>query len=603
MHEARRCSRIIALLTLLFVAGMAGVVAFAARDLPRLSNAVVVTPHGDRFGITPPFVDESRPGAADYRIDATLYEKSPVQGVVHITPDDCLTRLEVNGRAYPLQRIDAAALCDWRGGFDVDLGAYVHAGANAISLSIHNNGGAWGLKFRPSPFDRTMGLLDVAVLILFVPYLVAVLWFAGVLQSRPRLFWVAAGLIAAAAAIRFVFMFAVHPPDDYVYSDMQAYVDEASRILAGHRGQDLLFHPVGYPLLLALSLHLTQSLSLVVLLQFLTSVATVVLMWRGSARFLREGPALVVLALAAVHVPFISLGGFFMAETAFAFFLALLFYLLAARPFPWSPAYALAAGFVYMAAAWMKGNDSLFGPLLMAWIAVRVWRTRAYAVPARWKAAAKAAAAFAAGACLVASITAFATYSVGGHARISAATGALNFVEGKCPAKINHDMGGTYWYSPLFVQLGEGGDKYWPAYFWDDTYFWKAGWQCVRSEPRVLVTSLRYVYYLFFGNQLWPSGPVEANLNRWYGMFVSFVIFPGMLVGLLLVARRPLAAHKPAFLLVVSLFVTSWLLKSELRYRVPFDVVILPLAVLGWTYLLTGLRRLRRRRLTARSPA
>jgi len=430
-----------------------------------------------------------------------------------------------------------------------------------------------------------------------------VLWVAGVLRSRRRLFWVAAGLIAAGAAIRFAFMYALHPPDDYVYSDMQSYVDEASRILAGHRGQDLLFHPVGYPLLLALSLRLTQSLSLVVQLQFLMSVATIVLTWRGSARFLREGPALVVLALAAVHVPFISLGGFFMAETAFAFFLALLFYLLAARPFPWSPAYALAAGFVYMAAAWMKGNDSLLGPILMAWIALRVWRSRAYAVPARWRAAAKAAAAFAAGACLVAAITALATYRVAGHARIAAATGALNFVEGKCPAKINHDLGGTYWHSPLFVQLGEGGDKHWPAYFWDDAYFWKAGWQCVRSNPRVLFTSVRYVYYLFFGNQLWPSGPVEADLNRGYGMLVSFVIFPGMLVGLLLVARRPLAAHKPAFLLLVSLFVTSWLLKSELRYRVPFDVVILPLAVLGWTYVITALRRRLRASLAAGSPA
>jgi hypothetical protein len=603
MRDAERSSRIIALLTLLLVAGMVGIVAFAAHDIPHLSNAVAVTAHGDRFGVTPPFVDESRAGAADYRIEAILNEKSPVQGVVHITPDDCLTRLEVNGRVYPLRQLSATALCDWRGGFDVDLGAYVHPGPNAISLSIHNNGGPWGLKFRPSPFDRTMGFLDVAVVILFVPYLVAVLWLAGVLRSRRRLFWVAAGLIAAAAAIRFAFMFALHPPDDYVYSDMAAYVDEASRILSGHRGRDLLFHPIGYPLLLALSLHVTQSLALVVLLQFLMSVATVVLMWRGSARFLREGPALVVLALAAVHVPFVSLGGFFMAETAFAFFLALLFYLVAARPFPWSPAYALVAGFVYMAAAWMKGNDSLFGPILMAWIAVRVWRSRAYAVPARWKAAAKAAAGFVAGACLVASITAFATYSVAGHPRIAAATGALNFVEGKCPDKINHDMGGTYWYSPLFVQLGEAGEKYWPAYFWDDAYFWKAGWQCVRDNPRVLVTSARYVYYLFFGNQLWPSGPVESEWNRWYGMFVSFVIFPGMLVGLVLVARRPLAARTPAFLLVVSLFVTSWLLKSELRYRVPFDVAILPLSVLGWTYATTALRRRLRPRLAARSSA
>jgi hypothetical protein len=590
MREYERRTRIIAILTLLFVAGMAGVVTAAALNMPRLTDVVVTPKHGARYRVTLPLTDESALSDTDYRVDAVLREGSPVQGVIHITPDDCLTRLEVNGRAYPLERISSKTLCDWRSGVDLDLRDYVHTGPNPIAMTIHNEGGPWGLKFRPSPFDRMMGLADAAVVVLYVPYLVALLWITGVLRSHRRSFWIAAGLIAAATAIRAVFIFVVHPPDDFVYSDMQSYVDEAYRILAGLRDRSLLFHPLGYPLLLALSIHLTQTLSIVVLLQLLMSVATVVLTWRASARFLREGPALVVLALAAVHVPFISLDGFFMAETAFAFLLALLFYLLAARPFPWSPAYALAAGAVYMAAGWMKGNDSLLGPLLMAWIAVRVWRSRAYLVPERWKPAAKAAAAFVAGACLVASITAFATYRVAGHPRISAATGALNFVEGKCPDKINHDMGGTFWHSPLFVQLGEGGEKHWPAYFWDDAFFWKAGWQCVRRDPRVLLTSFRYVYYLFFDNQLWPTSSIESETNRGYGMFFAAFIFPGMLIGLLLVARRPLGARKPAFLLLLSLLVASWLLKSELRYRVPFDVVILPLAVLGWTYLVTALR-------------
>ena len=112
----------------------------------------------------------------------------------------------------------------------------------------------------------------------------------------------------------------------------------------------------------------------------------------------------------------------------------------------------------------------------------------------------------------------------------------------------------------------------------------------------MLATSVRYVYYLFFDNQMWPSSSDSqyASINRWYGMFFSALVFPGILVGFLLLFRRPFSPRKPAFLLVVSLGVVSWLLKSEMRYRVPFDVALIPLSVLGWTWLVATVFRKRR---------
>lgn len=588
--------RTFALCTLVFFAAVVGLQIVQARTRPRLEQAVVEPPHGDKFPIQAPFSDRSRPEAAEYRIDAILHIGVPRQAIFHIIPDDCLTGLEVNGTTFPLQDISRASLCDWRNGFDVDLREYVHRGDNKISMKVRNLSGPWGVQFRVSPHDALTKWLNAGLLFFLVSYMLATMKALGIPRASRRCFWAAAGFVVLGASVRFAFIYLLHLPEDYVYSDMASYVDSAGQIVAGQRGPQHLFHPVGYPLALALSLWLTGTFSVVVCAQYLMSVATFVLMWRGSVRFLREKRALLVLLVGALHFPFISLSGFFMAETAFGFFLALLFYLLAARGFPWNPGYAFAAGAVYMAAAWFKGNNALFGPILIVWVALWAWRRRARALPIPWKSAGKTIAAFTAGAFLIAGITAVSTYSLAGRARISATTGALNFVEGKCPDKINVDLDGSGWHSPLFVQLGEGGEKHWPAHFWDDAYFWKAGWSCVRRDPWVLVTSVRYVYYLFFDNQMWPSSSDSqyAGINRWYGMFFSALVFPGILVGLLLVFRRPVSSRTPAFLFVVSLCAVSWLLKSEMRYRVPFDVALIPLSVVGWTWLVATIFRERR---------
>jgi hypothetical protein len=587
VHSART----FAFLTLIFVAGTVGLQVVQARSLPRFEQAVAQSPDGDSFPVRIPLADGSRTGPVEYRIDATMRLGFPLHSVFHVIPDDCLTGLDVNGAAVPVQRASQASLCDWRNGLDIDLRGYVHPGYNKISMRVRNHNGPWGVQVRASRNDTAIAVLNAVFLLSLIPYLIASMAALGILRAHRWSFWAAAGLVVLGALLRFAFIYLVHAPEDHVFSDMASYVDAAVQIVAGQRGPQHLFHPIGYPLALAASLWLTDGFSLAVLLQYLMSVATFLLTWRGSVWFLGERRALLVLLVGALHFPFIALSGFFMAETGFSFLLSLLFYLLARRTFPWRPWYAFAIGAIYMAGAWLKGNNAMFGPVFIAWVALGVWRNRAYLVPARWRSIAKASAAFTAGACLVALVTAISTYALFGHARIAASVGALNFIEGKCPDKINADLGGSYWHSPLFVQLGEGGEKHWPAHFYDGAYFWKAGWGCIQRDPWVLVTSVRYVYYLFFDNQLWPVNASDyAALNRWYGMFFSALLFPGMLVGLVLVSRKPYSGRTAAFLPLASVCLVSWLLKSELRYRVPFDVVIIPLSVMGWTWLVGAVR-------------
>ena len=61
--------------------------------------------------------------------------------------------------------------------------------------------------------------------------------------------------------------------------------------------------------------------------------------------------------------------------------------------------------------------------------------------------------------------------------------------------------------------------------------------------------------------------------------------------GLLAYTRGTIQRFNPAefviwSLPVLALFLTSYIFKSEIRYRLPFDVWLIPLSVLGWTSLI-----------------
>jgi hypothetical protein len=373
---------------------------------------------------------------------------------------------------------------------------------------------------------------------------------------------------------------------------MAGYVDRANQLFAGRgRGdENQAFQPLGYSMLLALSLRLVGDFSLVDWAHVILGTATILLVWRASARWIRGPANLWVLGICAIHVPFITLSGFFLAETVFTFQLALLFYCLATFGFPWRAGGAFLIGFVYMSALWFKGTNTFFGPLVVAWADYWVLaRGRASFWPRARRALPAVVAFCAASALVVASHAAF-TYWRYGHAHLSASTSALNLVEGKCPWKRNSDSSGYSWQSPLFVQLGENDEKHWPRPFTDEKFFWAAGLDCIRRDPAVLWTSLRYDYYLFFDNQLWPPNATRyAPLVRGYGMVYSALLFPGILLGAVVIGRRPRRRLALASLIGVSILICSWLFKSELRYRVPFDVVYIPMAVIGWGWAIARL--------------
>jgi hypothetical protein len=109
------------------------------------------------------------------------------------------------------------------------------------------------------------------------------------------------------------------------------------------------------------------------------------------------------------------------------------------------------------------------------------------------------------------------------------------------------------------------------------------------TNPGVLLNSFEAIPYLFMGNRSWPlSDTKNRDFVRRYELY--FAIFS--LVGLISAFRWFITQHNKKkifttwFAPILSLLFCVYLFKSELRYRFPFDIWIIPLSVKGWIELL-----------------
>jgi len=175
-----------------------------------------------------------------------------------------------------------------------------------------------------------------------------------------------------------------------------------------------------------------------------------------------------------------------------------------------------------------------------------------------------------------------------GQFKLGSDNGGLAFIEGKCREKHNFDSAGGSWLSPLHYYIGERDEKHWDVPFSNQGYYWRQGWECIKENPVVVLTSLRYIYYLFAGNPVWPAKVQETYYEAWF----TIVIVPLFIVGLLAATRRWDEPIMVPALFLLSLFLLSWIFKSELRYRVPFDAIVMVYATLGARAVWHGIRQI-----------
>lgn len=382
-------------------------------------------------------------------------------------------------------------------------------------------------------------------------------------------------LLVAGIAARLGYVLFVHPPAMSVYSDMANYVQIADDIVQGVWRLSHFFQPLGYPLLLAgLKTVSTDWMYLLGWVHIAASGLTLALVWRVSTLSFGRRVGLLSLGVAALHLPWIIYAGFALSETLFTLLLAVL------ALCSWRVATKLRTvdaalwGAVFFLALLLKGTHIFVVVFFL--LGLLLWKARR-----SWKAAAAISIVVWSG--LIAH--GFITQSSVGVFQMTASAGGLNFVEGKCPIKDNADSVGYSWLSPLYHHLGKHEKKYWDRPFTDSGYFLAEGLACVRDNPLVLLQSLESIPFLFVGNWMWPAGNLAfADWLRIYEMVFAFFSIGGLGAFAVLATRRTVTAADLLTWVVplLGLITCVYIFKSEIRFRIPFDVWIIPLAAKGW---------------------
>jgi 4-amino-4-deoxy-L-arabinose transferase-like glycosyltransferase len=401
---------------------------------------------------------------------------------------------------------------------------------------------------------------------------------------------IALSSVVAGAIVRIIWGLVIHPPFDYLYSDMGSYVERAQRFAtgAGLLRFDAFFPPGTHMLLAApMTLFGTERAGLWAgaVLWCALSVAIPFFAWR-LARLLLTPPAAALTALFCAFWPlYITYGGYFTSEIpSLAFLLASLWAgYRAGRLSGW-------------AAGWLGLSAGLYGGVAVANRPQFILNLAVLAVPMLFslRRQALALAGILAGSALILAGTVLHNSAAAGKPTGLSENAGLNFWMGHCDV---HDVTTadpvrniTFTFgNPVWAQLGRGGSYYFEGYLvWDQAFFYEMGLRCIEKNGvghvRVLA---RNVLNMGATTVPWPQvnedgqrGVVRLS-NLAYSLLLPFVVIYS---GFVIIRGRGSGRSSGEAVMLLQLacvLVVAIIFFGDPRVRSSYDVFGLALLAVG----------------------
>ncbi|HSA59931.1 MAG TPA: phospholipid carrier-dependent glycosyltransferase [bacterium] len=399
----------------------------------------------------------------------------------------------------------------------------------------------------------------------------------------PRIRFLAFGVLAA-TALRLWFSLAVHPPGNFLFSDMLVYQKHAERLRALSLGVWDTFSSAGYPVLLALvdptGRHFAPIAVLQALMGGLICALAASIAWRlTSSRFV----ALAVFLANALYFPLIYYGGLVLTEVPAAFFTTLSFWILLSVDSPSDRRRLVLAGLSLSLLSVIRPNMVL----LYAGVPAYFWAAFGRDRRAAWRALKPF---------ILASLPLILAACVHNSILLRkpsglASNGGLNFYLARAPVRIIHYQGdyGEYSIGPIpnMRRYGPERDVRTPVPLFDEGHFYKEGLKQIWAEPRLLLTSFDNIKEgLGLGLQdywpVWktPSGAAQKWLLAFSRAFTWVILLPAAGRIAVLGIQKKLWEDRGAPWLLTGLSIgvllaTFYFYLGDPRIHVPFDPVLI----------------------------
>jgi hypothetical protein len=427
------------------------------------------------------------------------------------------------------------------------------------------------------------------------------------------------GVTLIALGLRLWWNLKLHPPEDHVFSDMGGYVRRAQRLVDSPllRRPDESFYPVGTHYFIALFLGLFGSLRAagvgMAVVSSLGAPLAYFLVGRlhggpqWSAR--QHGPtdddldedladrhamaatmARVAGLFIAIYFPLIGYTGFFLSEALFAVILVASAVLLLRLADHGRNGDAWTLGIVYAVGLMVRPQIMVAAGLVFLWIVLR----RRDFPELGLHHLVRVVTPIALVVCYVLALSAYHS----GRATPVAQNGGLNRAFGRCHAyeiRSYHSMFGPPAFgslhrlekrnpdSPLPLAPAIDGKLQTRGYVWDEGELNALADRCVeQSGPaRQAYYAFTHVVLLWLFNGGWPDMgpyPVRGFMQGWTNAHLVVFVIP-MLIGMSLGASRRRSRLGLVSLYAWSMFLTVMLVMGSVRFRVPYDIITIALAL------------------------
>jgi 4-amino-4-deoxy-L-arabinose transferase-like glycosyltransferase len=393
--------------------------------------------------------------------------------------------------------------------------------------------------------------------------------------------WIAVAAIALGFVLRMVWTLVLHPPFDYVYSDMAGYVDRATRLVeTGELERYDAFYPPGVHLLLAVPLALfgpdRGGLWAASVLWAVLSSLTPFFMWRLTLILLTPAAAALTAVLTALWPLYITSAGYFLSETpSLTFLVASLAVGYEANRSNGRAAVALGALAGLLGAAAVAMRPQFFLNLLVLVVPwMWAWRRRFRPLLAF----------LASGALIGAGVIAHNSVAAGTLTGVSENSGVTFFL-GHCDARsvrTGTDPGPILEFgAPVAAQRGTGRRYVFPDHVaWEQGFFFRQAANCIREDGVGHVRILgRSLLEMTATTVIWPQSnePRLKDVVNYTNVVYSSLLLPGVILAslVLIQIRRKSGGWSGELVLLAHLacaFVSALIFFGDPRFRMPYDV-------------------------------
>ncbi|MBU1200160.1 glycosyltransferase family 39 protein [Patescibacteria group bacterium] len=376
--------------------------------------------------------------------------------------------------------------------------------------------------------------------------------------------------------IRLIFSLIIHPVQNYVFSDMQSYLDIATRIVKGVPRLDNIFYPPGYSLFLSLFSQTSNQhfYIFIAVCQSLIGVLSIWLFYQISTQVLKPKLSKIFLLILVFYYPFIDATGYLLSENLAIFFLALVVWFSIKFKQTKSNLWLFYAGLSLGFGSLVRANLLIIGLAILVWlIASSKQKLKPIAV---FIIATLASLIFISGV----------YFKLGGQYRITPLNGGLNFFQGQCLVGHTTDVNGAAFGPPVYMQRDIHKTAFLDQPFTNSHYFYQQGWQCLKQRPVRMLEKISENYYVFFGNVSWPTSnqPFFGLPMKISHILFNLLVFPGILLAIVHRPRQPFTNF--LWLILFTVFLTATVYYADIRYRLPYDAIFIIIALSGYQSLM-----------------